>query len=142
MLSLPLAVPFAILSLLLLGQHLTIFSIMGVFMLFGIVKKNAILQVDYTNTLRRQGLERDAAILQANKTRLRPILMTTVVLVAAMLPVMFGKGPGSANRATMAVVIVGGQTLCLLITLLITPVAYSLFDDAGEWVKKKLSSGN
>ncbi|HAH04920.1 MAG TPA: AcrB/AcrD/AcrF family protein [Elusimicrobia bacterium] len=139
MLSIPLSVPFAILSLLALGQYLTIFSIMGVFMLFGIVKKNAILQVDYTNTLRRQGLERDAAILQANKTRLRPILMTTVVLVAAMIPVMFGKGPGSANRATMAVVIVGGQTLCLLITLLITPVAYSLFDDAGAWFKARFA---
>ena len=137
MLSLPLAIPFAILSLLLLGQNLTIFSIMGVFMLFGIVKKNAILQVDYTNTLIKRGIERDEAIVQANKTRLRPILMTTYVLVAAMLPVAFGRGPGAANRATMAVVIVGGQTLCLLITLLITPVAYSLFDDAGKWVKAR-----
>ncbi|HBL15543.1 MAG: hypothetical protein A2X36_09775 [Elusimicrobia bacterium GWA2_69_24] len=138
MLSIPLAIPFAVLSLLVLGQSLTIFSIMGLFMLFGIVKKNAILQVDYTNTLRRRGLERDAAILEANKTRLRPILMTTLVLVAAMVPVAFGKGPGSANRATMAVVIIGGQTLCLLITLLLTPVAYSLFDDAGQWVTGKL----
>jgi HAE1 family hydrophobic/amphiphilic exporter-1 len=137
MLSIPLSVPFAILSLLLLGQHLTIFSIMGVFMLFGIVKKNAILQVDYTNTLRARGLERDQAILEANQTRLRPILMTTAVLVAAMIPVALGKGPGSANRATMAVVIVGGQTLCLLITLLITPVAYSLFDDAGRWMSAR-----
>ncbi|MFA6091557.1 MAG: efflux RND transporter permease subunit [Elusimicrobiota bacterium] len=140
MLSLPLAVPFAILSLLLLGQHLTIFSIMGVFMLFGIVKKNAILQVDYTNTLRRRGLERDAAILEANKVRLRPILMTTLVLVAAMIPVALGRGPGAANRATMAVVIVGGQTLCLLITLLITPVAYSLFDDMDVFLRRRLKS--
>jgi len=137
MLSLPLAIPFAVLSLIVLGQYLTIFSIMGLFMLFGIVKKNAILQVDYTNTLRRQGMERDQAILEANKTRLRPILMTTSVLVAAMIPVALGRGPGSANRATMAVVIVGGQTLCLLITLLIVPVAYSLFDDAGQWVRER-----
>ncbi|MCX5796313.1 MAG: efflux RND transporter permease subunit [Elusimicrobia bacterium] len=140
MLSLPLAIPFAILSLILLNQYLTIFSIMGLFMLFGIVKKNAILQVDYTNTLRRQGLSRDAAILQANKTRLRPILMTTCVLVAAMTPVALSRGPGAANRATMAVVIVGGQTLCLLITLLIVPVAYSLFDDAGRWLREKYGS--
>nr|MBP9699020.1 efflux RND transporter permease subunit [Elusimicrobiota bacterium] len=135
LLSLPLSIPFALLSLLLVGQTLTIFSIMGVFMLFGIVKKNAILQVDYTNTLRARGMDRDQAILEANKTRLRPILMTTLVLVAAMIPVAFGQGPGAANRATMAVVIVGGQSLCLLITLLITPVAYSLFDDAATWAK-------
>ncbi|MBK8576044.1 MAG: efflux RND transporter permease subunit [Elusimicrobia bacterium] len=141
LLSLPLSIPFALLSLLIVGQTLTIFSIMGVFMLFGIVKKNAILQVDYTNTLRSRGMDRNAAILEANKTRLRPILMTTLVLVAAMTPVALGKGPGAANRATMAVVIVGGQSLCLLITLLITPVAYSLFDDAAAWVKTKRSSG-
>lgn len=137
MLSLPLAIPFAVLSLLALNQYLTIFSIMGLFMLFGIVKKNAILQVDYTNTLRRRGMGRDEAMLEANKTRLRPILMTTSVLVAAMIPVAVSRGPGSANRATMAVVIVGGQTLCLLITLLIVPVAYSLFDDAGAWLRRR-----
>jgi HAE1 family hydrophobic/amphiphilic exporter-1 len=93
MMTLPLSIPFALISLLLSGQNLTIFSIMGIFMLFGIVKKNAILQVDYTNTLRERGMERDEAILEANKTRLRPILMTTIVLVAAMLPVAFGTGP-------------------------------------------------
>jgi len=137
MMTLPLSIPFALLSLLIVGQNLTIFSIMGIFMLFGIVKKNAILQVDYTNTLRERGMERDKAILEANKTRLRPILMTTTVLVAAMLPVAFGGGPGAANRATMAVVIVGGQSMCLLITLLIVPVAYSLLDDATQWVNRR-----
>jgi HAE1 family hydrophobic/amphiphilic exporter-1 len=137
MLSLPLSIPFALLSLFLMHQQLTIFSIMGIFMLFGIVKKNSILIVDYTNSLRAKGLGRDAAILEANKTRLRPILMTTIVLVAAMLPVALGKGPGSSSRATMAVVIIGGQTMCLLITLLITPVAYALFDDATEWLKRR-----
>ncbi len=140
MLTLPLSIPFALISLLFMGQNLTIFSIMGIFMLFGIVKKNAILQVDYTNTLRERGMPRDEAILEANKTRLRPILMTTAVLVAAMLPVAFGGGPGAANRATMAVVIVGGQSLCLLITLLIVPVAYSLFDDATQWFKARLGA--
>lgn len=140
LLSLPLSIPFALFSLWITGEHLTIYSIMGIFMLFGIVKKNAILQVDYTNTLRKHGLPRDKAILEANKTRLRPILMTTTVLVAAMIPVMLGRGAGAAGRATMAVVIVGGQTLCLLITLLLTPVAYSLFDDATEWFKKRFGS--
>ena len=137
MLSLPLSIPFALLSLLVMHQMLTIFSIMGIFMLFGIVKKNSILIVDYTNSLRAKGMPRDAAILEANKTRLRPILMTTIVLVAAMLPVAFGGGPGSASRATMAVVIIGGQTMCLLITLLITPVAYALFDDATQWFRRR-----
>ena len=101
----------------------------GLFMLFGIVKKNGILQVDYTNVLRDRGMERDEAILEANHTRLRPILMTTVMLVAAMVPIALGQGPGAGARASMAKVILGGQTLSLLLTLLVTPVAYSLWDD-------------
>jgi HAE1 family hydrophobic/amphiphilic exporter-1 len=93
------------------------------------VKKNGILQVDYTNTLRARGMERDAAILEANRVRLRPILMTTILLVASMIPIALGTGPGSAGRASMAKIIIGGQMLCLLLTLLVTPVAYALFDD-------------
>lgn len=130
MLSLPLSLPFALLSLILLGDTLNIYSTFGVFMLFGIIKKNGILQVDYTNTLRARGVERDAAIVEANKTRLRPILMTTITLIAGMIPIALGKGPGAASRASMAKVIIGGQALSLVITLLIVPVAYSLFDDA------------
>lgn len=133
MLALPLSVPFAILSLILLNNPLDIYSIFGLFMLFGIVKKNGILQVDYTNTLRAGGMERDPAILEANHARLRPILMTTVMLVLGMLPMALGRGPGAASRASMAKVIIGGQTLCLLLTLLVTPVAYSLFDELGQF---------
>ncbi|HVM95098.1 MAG TPA: efflux RND transporter permease subunit [Candidatus Acidoferrales bacterium] len=132
LLALPLSVPFALLSLLLLGDTLNIYSILGLFMLFGIVKKNGILQIDYTNTLRAEGRERDAAILEANHVRLRPILMTTVMLIAGMIPIALGRGPGSGSRASMAKVIIGGQAFCLLLSLLLTPVAYSLFDDLGK----------
>ncbi|MCX5791740.1 MAG: efflux RND transporter permease subunit [Elusimicrobia bacterium] len=137
MIVLPLTIPFAIISLFLAGQDLTLFAIMGMFMLFGIVTKNAILQVDYTNTLRAKGLPRHQAIIEANKTRLRPILMTTLTLIAGMIPTALGTGAGSGTRRTMAMVIIGGQSLSLLITLLMTPVTYSLFDDLEIWFRKK-----
>jgi HAE1 family hydrophobic/amphiphilic exporter-1 len=138
LLALPLVVPCALLSLVLLGEALNIYSTLGIFMLLGVVKKNGILQVDYTNTLRAQGVPRDEAILRANRVRLRPILMTTVMLVLGMIPIALGRGPGSGSRSSIARVIVGGQVLSLLITLLITPVAYSLFDDLGrvQWLQR------
>ena len=137
MIVLPLTIPFAIISLFITGQNLTLFSIMGMFMLFGIVTKNSILQVDYTTTLRAMGLPRHQAMLEANKTRLRPILMTTLTLIAGMIPTALGTGAGSGTRRTMALVIIGGQTLSLLITLLMTPVTYSLMDDVEIWFRKK-----
>jgi HAE1 family hydrophobic/amphiphilic exporter-1 len=129
LLAVPLSLPFALITMILLNEPLNIYAIFGLFMLFGIVKKNGILQVDYTNTLRARGLERREAILQANRTRLRPILMTTMMLVASMIPIALGQGPGAAGRASMAKVIIGGQMLCLLLSLLVTPVSYSIFDD-------------
>ena len=136
LLALPLTIPCAILSLILLRTSLDIYAMFGLFMLFGIVKKNGILQVDYTNVLRQRGLPRDQAILDANAVRLRPILMTTVMLVAAMIPMAMGEGPGAASRAGMAKVILGGQLLSLLLSLLLTPVAYSLWDDLTVAMKR------
>ncbi|MBP7864843.1 MAG: efflux RND transporter permease subunit [Acidobacteria bacterium] len=132
MLSLPLAIPFALLSLWATDRTLNLWSALGVLLLLGIVKKNGILQVDYTNKLREQGMPLREAIVEANKVRLRPILMTTFAIVAGLVPTAMGIGAGSAQRSAIAVTIIGGQMLCLLPTLVVTPVAYSLFAEAGR----------
>jgi HAE1 family hydrophobic/amphiphilic exporter-1 len=129
LLAIPLTAPFALLSLLLLRESVNVYSIFGVFMLFGIVKKNGILQVDTTNQLVAAGHPVRDAIITANRIRLRPILMTTATLIAAMAPMTVASGPGAASRAALAKVIVGGQAMSLMVTLLIVPVAWSLFHD-------------
>jgi hydrophobic/amphiphilic exporter-1 (mainly G- bacteria), HAE1 family len=139
MLTLPLSVPFALFSLWITGRALSLWSALGMFLLLGIVKKNGILQVDYTNRLVGEGMPVEAAILEANRVRLRPILMTTFSIIAGLIPVAIGLGAGSEQRASIAVTIIGGQTLCLLLTLLVVPVAYSYSTElqSVSWAKWK-----
>ncbi len=137
LLTLPLSLPFALISLIATGRSLNLFSALGVLLLLGIVKKNGILQIDYMNRLRAEGAPLRRAILEANRVRLRPILMTTFSIVAGLIPTAIGIGAGASQRSAIAVTIIGGQTLCLLLTLLVVPVGYSLVEDAKRLLSRR-----
>ena len=128
MLVLPIAVPFALFTLWATGRTLNLWSALGMLLLLGIVKKNSILQVDYANVLRARGVPLREAIVESCRTRLRPILMTTTAIIAGLIPTSLGIGIGGTGRAAIAVTIIGGQSLCLFLTLLLVPVAYVKFD--------------
>ena len=135
LLSMPLSFIGAFAALLLSGKTISIFSLIGLILLMGLVKKNAILLVDYTNTLRERGMSRREAILQAGPVRLRPILMTTIAMVFGMLPVALGLGEGAETRSPMGIAVIGGLLTSLLLTLVVVPSAYDLFDDWVEWFR-------
>jgi HAE1 family hydrophobic/amphiphilic exporter-1 len=132
LLSMPLSFIGAFAALLLAGKTISIFSLIGLILLMGLVKKNAILLVDYTNTLRERGMTRREAILEAGPVRLRPILMTTMAMVFGMLPVALGLGEGAETRSPMGIAVIGGLLTSLFLTLVAVPSAYDLFDDWTE----------
>jgi len=135
--TLPLSIPCALLSLIVTGRSLNLFSALGILLLLGIVKKNGILQIDYMNRLRDEGYPIREAIMKANRVRLRPILMTTFSIIAGLIPTAVGIGAGASQRSAIAITIIGGQMLCLLLSLLVVPVGYSLVEEAKAMLSRR-----
>jgi HAE1 family hydrophobic/amphiphilic exporter-1 len=139
LLSMPLSFIGAFGALYITGKTINIYSLIGLILLMGLVKKNAILLVDYTNVSRERGMSRREAILHAGPVRMRPILMTTFAMIFGMLPVALGVGEGAETRAPMGIAVIGGLLTSLFLTLLVVPAAYDIFDDWQEYFKKRKS---
>ncbi len=137
MISLPLSLVGVVVMLYFTGDTLNIMSLIGLIMLMGLVTKNAILLVDYANILKKQGFDRKSALVEAGKTRLRPIIMTTLAMIFGMLPLALALGPGAEMRAPMARAVIGGLITSTLLTLVVVPVVYTLFDDAVLAIQKR-----
>jgi HAE1 family hydrophobic/amphiphilic exporter-1 len=137
LLSMPLSFIGAFGALFMTGKTLNIYSLIGLILLMGLVKKNAILLVDYTNVLRERGMSRRDAILQAGPVRMRPILMTTFAMVFGMLPIAFAVGEGAETRSPMGIAVIGGLLTSLVLTLVVVPAAYDIFDDWQEKFKNR-----
>ncbi len=138
MLALPLAIVGALGGLWIAGATINLFSMIGIVLLFGLVTKNSILLVDYANQLRSQGMDKVTAMRTAAPVRMRPVLMTAISMIFGVLPAALGIGPGAESRAPMAIATAAGMFSSTLLTLLVVPVFYLLFDDAAEWVSDKL----
>ncbi len=142
MLSLPLSIVGMAGMLALTGDTLSIMSLIGLILLMGLVTKNAILLVDYTKVLRKGGMERREALITAGRTRLRPIMMTTLAMIFGMLPLALGLGQGAEMRAPLGRAVIGGLITSTVLTLLVVPVVYALFDDFAAWIHGRWAKAN
>jgi len=139
MFSIPVSISGVVLSLLLTGRDFSVPAYIGIIMMAGIVVNNAIVLIDYVNTLKKRGMPRDEAIVEAGPVRLRPILMTALATVFGLIPLALGLGEGSETQAPMATVVIGGLLVSTLLTLIIVPVVYTIFDDLGQKVIKRFA---
>jgi HAE1 family hydrophobic/amphiphilic exporter-1 len=137
MTSLPLTLIGVVLALMAFRSTLSMFSIIGVIMLMGLVTKNAILLVDFAIRAREDGLARSEALLLAAKVRLRPILMTTLAMIFGMVPLAFALSEGAEQRAPMGQAVIGGVITSSLLTLVVVPVVYCYMDDLAQWLRRK-----
>ena len=137
MLSLPLSIVGMAGMLFLTGDTKNLMSLIGLIMLMGLVTKNAILLVDFAKVLRARGMDRTEAVITAGRTRLRPIMMTTLAMIFGMLPLALALGAGAEMRAPMARAVIGGLITSTILTLLVVPVVYTVLDDVGGWIRRR-----